>query len=705
MRSAASCAAAANAPASVTSTAKAWPSTSLATWPARLPSTSTTATVAPPPPARRHVARPMPDPPPVTSPFFPASSPIDRDASNFGRDHDRAYVRKGGRLAGEVGIVTGSTSGLGRPVGVSVRAGGGGSSSPVAIEERRRAVTAAIGAERRGSDVRARSTSSTRPRATRSVATAVERFGSPTALVKKHGRRYRPCDGPRHPGRHRGRGGDVAGQPHCYGAALPGRHPRDGRGGPRIDRERLVAVPRTRTPGLTAYAASKGGMNALTRSIAVDYARDNVRCNTVSPGYILHERRDADLDDDRRRRLEGMHLTRLGTAADVALRRAVPRQRRGRLPSLASTRRSTVAARRARARAGLTAWGRATVKRPVLPSRPRHRRARPSDTSSPRSRSSWASAAYRCPSPCALRATTSSSRPGFVLTEGLVARPADVRAMRYCTPEPQQYNVLDVELASGVDTCRPRLRRGNFFTSSSWGLAARRASMLSVPARPTRWLTTPCASPPPPSASLPPRPRDTAACSRRPEGCTRRGFFAPCAARSSALREDVGRHNAFDKVIGWAALEGRLPLSSHVIVASGRAGFELVQKALMAGIPALAAVSAPSSLAVELADEAGMTLVGFLRGESMNVYARPAHTSAHSREARSRRGAGSWLAGRWGRRAGSGAEVERWQAQQRLHVRSLSGTFVDAIRTRPANRTPAGGTLRRTARWASSDNL
>jgi 3-oxoacyl-[acyl-carrier protein] reductase len=70
--------------------------------------------------------------------------------------------------------------------------------------------------------------------------------------------------------------------------------------------------------GLAAYIASKGGMNALTRSIAVDYARDNVRCNTVSPGYILHERRDADLDDARRARLEGMHLTRLGTASDVA---------------------------------------------------------------------------------------------------------------------------------------------------------------------------------------------------------------------------------------------------------------------------------------------------------------------------------------------------------------------------------------------------
>jgi FdhD protein len=222
---------------------------------------------------------------------------------------------------------------------------------------------------------------------------------------------------------------------------------------------------------------------------------------------------------------------------------------------------------------------------------------------------------------------------GFLTTEGVVSGAADIAAMRYCAGADDEtgrntYNVIDVALAAGVAPPDASLER-SFYTTSSCGIcgkasidAVRTISRFAVADDP---LLVPTAL----LASLPERLREAQKVFDRTGGLHAAGLFT-AAGELLCLREDVGRHNAVDKIVGWAARAGRLPLTGAVLLVSGRASFELTQKALMAGIPMLAAVSAPSTLAVDLAEEAGMTLVGFLRGPSMNVYAGAARVAVEA---------------------------------------------------------------------------
>ncbi|MBQ0987115.1 formate dehydrogenase accessory sulfurtransferase FdhD [Streptomyces sp. F63] len=213
---------------------------------------------------------------------------------------------------------------------------------------------------------------------------------------------------------------------------------------------------------------------------------------------------------------------------------------------------------------------------------------------------------------------------GFLVSEGVLGRAEELAGIAYCAGATgdggNTYNVVDVRLAAGVPLPSITLER-NVYTTSSCGLCGK-ASLDAVRTT-ARW---PVADEPPvrvtPAvlAALPERLRAAQRVFDRTGGLHAAGLFSP-EGELLDLREDVGRHNAVDKLVGRALQDGRLPLSRCVLLVSGRASFELAQKAVMAGIPVLAAVSAPSSLAVDLAEEAGLTLVGFLRGASMNVYA------------------------------------------------------------------------------------
>ncbi|GAB7105647.1 formate dehydrogenase accessory sulfurtransferase FdhD [Streptomyces phaeofaciens JCM 4814] len=213
---------------------------------------------------------------------------------------------------------------------------------------------------------------------------------------------------------------------------------------------------------------------------------------------------------------------------------------------------------------------------------------------------------------------------GFLVSEGVLAERSDLQNIVYCagamTDGSNTYNVVDVRTAPGVTIPDITLER-NVYTTSSCGLCGK-ASLDAVRTT-ARWPisdTPPVRVSPELLASLPDRLRAAQRVFDRTGGLHAAALFTE-EGELLDVREDVGRHNAVDKLVGRALQNGDLPLSRVILLVSGRASFELAQKAVMAGIPLLAAVSAPSSLAVDLAAETGLTLVGFLRGGSMNVYA------------------------------------------------------------------------------------
>ncbi|WP_411142010.1 formate dehydrogenase accessory sulfurtransferase FdhD [Streptomyces sp. x-80] len=224
---------------------------------------------------------------------------------------------------------------------------------------------------------------------------------------------------------------------------------------------------------------------------------------------------------------------------------------------------------------------------------------------------------------------------GFLVSEGVLGSADELANIVYCAGATEDgsntYNVVDVRLAPGVPVPDITLER-NVYTTSSCGLCGK-ASLDAVRTT-ARWsLDTVAAAVPPIEpetlAVLPDRLRAAQRVFDRTGGLHAAGLFTTDGELLD-LREDVGRHNAVDKIVGRALQQGLLPLSSCVLMVSGRASFELAQKAVMAGIPVLAAVSAPSALAVDLATEAGLTLVGFLRGTSMNVYAGDHRLALHA---------------------------------------------------------------------------
>lgn len=207
---------------------------------------------------------------------------------------------------------------------------------------------------------------------------------------------------------------------------------------------------------------------------------------------------------------------------------------------------------------------------------------------------------------------------GFLFTEGLIERREHIVSLDYGkTKNPQASgNIVDAQLTE--TSLDPERTRRNFFMTSSCGICGK-ASIEAVKAHGIRRPNPAFLLDPEVLCTFPDSLKAAQSIFDRTGGLHAAGLF-DAQGKLVVLREDVGRHNAVDKVVGWALLAGRLPLSDYALMVSGRGGFEIIQKALLAGVPLLASVSAPSSLAVRLARETGLTLVGFLRGRRFLVY-------------------------------------------------------------------------------------
>ena len=206
---------------------------------------------------------------------------------------------------------------------------------------------------------------------------------------------------------------------------------------------------------------------------------------------------------------------------------------------------------------------------------------------------------------------------GFLWTEGLIASRDQILGFRdQESGNCQTGNTIDVELRKSVN--KPEKPQRNFLSNSSCGLCGK-TSIDDVRTRGLRPVASGCTVDAETLCSLPEKLRAHQSVFERTGGLHAAALFN-AQGEFVALREDIGRHNAVDKVVGWALLQGLIPLSSHILLVSGRGGFEIIQKAIAAGVPIVASVSAPSSLAVRLARELNLTLIGFLRGRRFVVY-------------------------------------------------------------------------------------